>query len=68
LHKTNQGFAGISPVSSVMLEQRLSKQIVLYKGLLLFILYNRAARDYTSRDNVLIVFWNFAVLRLRHCG
>ena len=34
-------------------EERLTKQIVLHKVLLLFILYNRAARDYTNSVNVL---------------
>ena len=68
LHKTYWGFAGITPDSSVMLDERLAKGFVLDKWIYRIILSNRVARDCSIRGNMLNVFENFAALRLRHCG
>ena len=51
-----------------MLNERLAKQMRLYKGIFLFILYNRAALDCTNKVNVLNPYKNFAAMKLRHCG
>ena len=51
-----------------MLGERLKKQIVLFKSAFLFILYNRAVRDFTKGVNVLNLYYIFAALKLRHCG